>query len=346
MRIAIVTDAWEPQTNGVVVTLQRTARWLERLGNEVGFVTHEGLRTFPMPTYPEIRLAWRPGGHVERQLDGFEPDRIHIATEGPLGLAARAYCLRNALTFTTSYHTRFPQYVRARFPVPETWTYRLLRWFHGPAQRTMVGTESLRRELAGRGFDNVAIWSRGVDTELFSPRDKGFLDAPRPISMYLGRVAVEKNVEAFLELDLPGTQYVVGDGPALEDLRERYPRAVFTGYKYGVELASHLAAADVFVFPSRTDTFGLVLLEAMACGVPVAAYPVTGPVDIVEDGVTGALDEDLGAAVERALRADPAACRRAATKRTWEAASRQFLDNLVEAAEEGSTAVSSFGATH
>jgi glycosyltransferase involved in cell wall biosynthesis len=257
---------------------------------------------------------------------------VHIATEGPLGQAARRWCLRQGMPYTTSYHTRFPQYVRARFPVPLRWSYAFLRRFHNTAVRVMVATEHLRQELRARGFDNLVTWTRGVDTTLFRPQDKGFLSDPRPIQMYVGRVAVEKNLDAFLELRTPGTRYVVGGGPALEALKAKYPRAVFTGYKYGEELARYLAAADVFVFPSRTDTFGIVLLEAMACGVPVAAYPVVGPIDVVSQGVSGYLDERLGVAVERALSLSPQDCRRHALGYTWERATRQFLSNLAPVA--------------
>lgn len=328
MRITLVTDAWKPQTNGVVTTLTRTLEWLDRLGHTTDRVTPEGFRTLPCPTYPEIRLSLFPGRRVAKQLESFAPDAVHIATEGPLGTAARAWCLRNRMPFTTSYHTQFPQYIRARFPVPESWSYAFLRYFHGAAARVMVATEHMRRHLAEHGFTNLASWTRGVDTELFRPRSRDFLDAPRPIQMYVGRVAVEKNLEAFLSLATPGTKYLVGGGPALEELSARYPDVRFTGYKYGEELAQHVAAADAFVFPSRTDTFGLVLLEAMACGVPIAAYPVFGPIDVVKRGVTGVLDEDLAAAVHGALKLDREDCRRYAQSFTWEKATQQFIGNL------------------
>jgi glycosyltransferase involved in cell wall biosynthesis len=261
-------------------------------------------------------------------LHEFSPDAVHIATEGPLGQAARQWCLREGMPFTTSYHTQFPQYIRARFPIPEGWSYAFLRRFHGAAQRVMVATEHIRRDLERNGFRNLAMWTRGVDLELFRPGDRAFLPGTRPILLYAGRVAVEKNLEAFLGLESPGTKYVIGGGPALEELRARFPAAVFTGYKYGEELARHLASADVFVFPSRTDTFGLVLLEAMACGVPVAAYPVVGPIDVVRTGVSGCLHDDLATAVSGALQLDREACRRHALQFTWERATRQFLDNL------------------
>ncbi len=328
MKIAIVTDAWHPQVNGVVTTLTQTRKELVRLGHEVLVIAPPDFRTVPCPTYPEIRLALLPGRMLERRLDAFEPEGLHIATEGPLGLAARRWALRNRQPFTTSFHTRFPEYIRLRFGIPLRATYAWLRWFHHPARTIMVATPSLRAELAARGFEHLALWSRGVDTELFRPRDKAFLDAPRPIFLYLGRVAIEKNIEAFLRLNLPGTKYVVGDGPDHKSLRAKYPEVRFTGYRVGEELARHLAAADVFVFPSRTDTFGLVLIEALACGVPVAAYPVPGPADIIENGVTGCLHDDLETAARRALALDPARCRAEALKYTWAACTQQFLAHL------------------
>jgi glycosyltransferase involved in cell wall biosynthesis len=328
MRIAVVTDAWRPQTNGVVTTLTRTLEVLERLGHATCVVGPTEFRTIPCPTYPEIRLALFPRRRLVQTLAAFAPQAVHVATEGPLGQAARHWCLDERMPFTTSYHTQFPQYIRARFPVPQSWSYAILRRFHGAAARVMVATARVQRELEAHGFRNLARWSRGVDTDLFRPRPLDYLTAPRPIAMYAGRVAVEKNLDAFLSLSLPGTKYVVGGGPALEKLRRRYPGVVFTGYKYGEELASHLAAADVFVFPSRTDTFGLVLLEAMACGVPVAAYPVAGPIDVVLQGVTGCLHEDLASAVAGALSLNRDDCRRYALGFTWERATRQFLANL------------------
>lgn len=329
MKLALVTDAWLPQTNGVVRTLTVTSDLLRRSGHEVLVIEPSSFRTLPCPSYPEIRLAWRPYRRLEDRLAGLDPDSVHIATEGPLGHAARRWCLRHGRAFTTSYHTRFPEYVRARAPMPLALSYAYLRRFHGAAAATLVATPSMRSSLEARGFANLAPWSRGVDTELFRPRPKSFLDLPRPVWLYFGRVAVEKGIEDFLRLDLPGTRLVVGDGPALEECRRRYPTVVYAGYRHGEDLASFIAASDVFVFPSRTDTFGLVLLEAMACGVPVAAYPVTGPVDVVENGVTGALRRDLYSAALAALDLDPHACRAHALRHTWEAATRQFLDQLV-----------------
>ena len=328
MRIAIITDAGFPQINGVVTTLSNTRDQLEQLGHRVLMVTPQSFRTIPCPTYADIRLAVRPRTKLRELLDTFVPEAIHIATEGPLGLAGRACCQAQRLPFTTSFHTRFPEYVYLRFRVPLRVTYGFLRWFHRPAVRTLVSTASLRAELSRDGFAHLALWSRGVDTELFCPRPKDFLDDPRPIFAYVGRVAVEKNVEAFLRLDLPGTKYVIGDGPQLAELRDKYPEVRFPGRKIGVELARHLAAADVFVFPSRTDTFGLVMLEALACGVPVAAYPVPGPLDVIRHGETGCLDEDLGRAASSALSIDSQRCREHALRSSWRETTGQFLGHL------------------
>ena len=329
MRIAIVTDAWRPQINGVVTTLGYTRRELEAMGHEVAMVTPEGVRTVGLPTYPDIRLSLRPGKRVRRALDAFRPEAVHIVTEGPLGLAARRYCRRRGLPFTTSFHTRFPEYVQLRLPfVPLEWGYAFLRWFHGPAARTMVTNDTMRDELARHGLRHLVLWSRGVDTELFRPRQDDALGEAHPVFLYVGRVAVEKNLEDFLRLPLPGTKVVVGDGPARAHLEEAYPEAVFTGFKTGEDLAAHVASADVFVFPSRTDTFGLVLHEAMACGVPVAAYPVQGPRNIITQGVTGFMDEDLGQAALEALTLDGTACRAYALEHSWRVATEEFVGHL------------------
>lgn len=331
MRLAIVTDAWRPQVNGVVKTLSTTADCLRDGGHEVSVFSPDGHRTFPCPSYPEIRLAMFPGRRLKRQLQAFEPDAIHVATEGPLGIAARRYCIAQGLAFTTSYHTQFPEYVRKRAPIPESWSYAHLRRHHSAAARTMVATPSMRDVLVAQRFENVVIWPRGVDTRQFSPTLRGPLESDGPVLLYAGRVAVEKNLEAFLELDVKGAKYVVGDGPDLVALKSRFPETRFVGYKFGEALARYFASADVFVFPSRTDTFGLVMLEAMACGTPVAAFPVTGPIDVVDDGVTGFLDEDLERAVTNALGLDRAVCRAAALERTWEKATARFASYLVEA---------------
>ena len=331
MRILLVTDAWAPQINGVVVTLTNTVRWLERWGHEVHVLSPAGFRTFPMPTYPEIPLAILPAREVARRFAQLAPDAVHIATEGPLGGAARAYCLKQGLAFTTAYHTCFPEYVKPRFGVPLAWTYRWLRHFHGASSAVLVATPAIRELLEARGFSNIADWSRGVDNDLFHPVDKRFTDLRRPVFLYVGRVAVEKNLPAFLALDLPGTKLVVGDGPQRAELERRFPDAIFVGARVGRELASYYQRADVFVFPSRTDTFGLVLVEAMACGTPVAAYPVRGPIDVVTDPAAGVLDQDLGAAALAALALDRDKVRRFAEKYSWEHSSRQFVASLVPA---------------
>jgi glycosyltransferase involved in cell wall biosynthesis len=327
LHVAIVTDAWHPQVNGVVRTLATTGEELRGLGHRVSFITPDRFRTLPCPTYPEIRLALLPQRRMARLLDAAAPCAIHIATEGPLGHAARRYCLKRGLPFTTAYHTRFPEYVRARARIPLAWTYALMRRFHAPSGGVMVATASLRRELEVRGFTNLRHWTRGVDLVLFHPRPS-VLDLPRPILMYVGRVAVEKNIAAFLAIDHPGSKVVVGDGPQRAELERRFPEAVFVGAKQGEELAAHYASADVFVFPSRTDTFGLVLIEAMACGVPVAAYPVPGPLDVIGESGAGALDEDLGHAVVRALAIDRATARAHALGFTWRRCAETFLGNL------------------
>lgn len=331
MKITIVTDAWAPQTNGVVTTMKATGGCLEEMGHQVKYITPQDFRTVPMPTYPDIRLSLFAGGAVARKLKEFAPDAIHVSTEGPLGIAARRYCVRNNLSFTTSYHTQFPQYLRMRLPVPLSWSYGILRRFHGAAVRTLVATESQREQLKQQSFNNLVPWTRGVDTTLFKPADKSensILSLPRPISVYMGRVAVEKNIGAFLSLQLPGSKLVIGDGPDFQELKQQYPDCTFIGYKFGEELARYLADCDVFVFPSRTDTFGLVLLEAMACGLPVAAYPVTGPIDVIQQGRTGVMDEDLGVAVTEALKLSGEEARKYAEQRSWQAASHQFFGHL------------------
>jgi glycosyltransferase involved in cell wall biosynthesis len=328
MRILIVTDAWLPQINGVVRTLDTVRGELDALGHRVEVISPKDFRTIPCPTYPEIRLALWPGHRIARVIARFEPQAIHIATEGPLGWAARRICLKRELPFTTSFHTKFPEYIHARFRIPIAWGYAVLRRFHEPSRGVMVATPTLARALKENGFKNIKPWSRGVNTGLFHPHERGFLEGLRPISLFVGRVAVEKNVEAFLKLDLKGTKYVVGDGPQMAELKARYPQVRFTGYKTGEELARHVADADVFVFPSRTDTYGLVLLEALASGVPVAAYPVHGPIDVVNGHRIGVLDEDLGCAVRKALKISRTACRDFALGFTWRACAEQFLANL------------------
>ncbi len=333
LRICIVTDAWTPQVNGVVRTLTETRRELRRMGHTVRMITPLLFPTLPCPTYPEIRLSILPARKLARLLDRYAPDALHIATEGPLGWAAQRYARRKGLPFTTAYHTRFPEYIQARFGIPLAWSYAVMRRFHGRAERVMVPTEIVRRDLEAAGFTNVVLWSRGVNVDIFNPAPGGanprdFLKETRPIFLYVGRVAIEKNVEAFLKLDLPGTKWVVGEGPALAELKRRYPQAYFAGVFPQAELARYYAAADVFVFPSKTDTFGLVLLEALACGVPVAAYPVTGPIDVIGDSGAGVLDDDLRRACLRALAIPREQARRHARRFSWAAAGRQFAEHL------------------
>ena len=330
MKILIVTDAWEPQVNGVVRTLKSTRRELEKMGHDVDLLTPLEFRTVPCPTYPEIRLSMFPRHRVDRRIADAKPDAIHIATEGPLGIAARACAIKRGLPFTTAYHTRFPEYVRARVGVPLSITYRFLRWFHGRAQAILVPTRVVKADLEAAGFapGRVVLWSRGVELDVFKAGPRAAHDLHPPIFLYVGRVAVEKNIEAFLKLDLPGSKWVAGKGPLLARLRHEYPDVRFTGVLDQAQLAEVYNAANVFVFPSRTDTFGLVLLEALACGCPVAAYPVTGPIDVIGDSPAGALDEDLRAACIKALSIDRAVARAHAERYSWEACTRQFLAHL------------------
>lgn len=331
MRILIVTDAWHPQVNGVVRTLNMVAQAARLQGAEVEFLTPEPFRSIAMPTYPDLRLALPLPGQVARHIRAAKPDAIHIATEGPIGHLARRYCLKNGLPFTTSFHTRFPEYVSARVPVPESWVWAWLRRFHAPSSAVMAATPALMQELSERGFGNVVLWPRGVDAELFHPQDDADLDLKRPVFLSVGRVAVEKNIEAFLSLNLPGTKVVVGDGPARAMLEKKFPDTVFLGAKFGTELARIYAASDVFVFPSHTDTFGLVLLEALACGVPVAAFPVQGPRDVLGDAPVAVLSDDLRKACLHALNVSREACREFAVSRSWAASARAFLDNVESA---------------
>jgi glycosyltransferase involved in cell wall biosynthesis len=338
-KVLIVTDAWLPQTNGVVRCLEAVGRELTRMGEAVSFLTPEGFWTFPLPTYPEIRLSLVSPPTIAAAIDREAPDYIHIATEGPLGLLARYICAERGLRFTTSYHTRFPEYLAARVPVPTEWTYAFLRWFHGGAEATLVPTKTMMDELSVRQFTGLRLWTRGVDGSRFSPGPKAtFLDLPGPHMLYVGRVSVEKNVEAFLRLDLPGSRIVVGDGPARADLEAKYPEAHFLGLRTGTELSVIYRSADVFVFPSRTDTFGNVMIEALSSGVPVAAYPVTGPLDVLTDPASGAMDDDLAVAVTRALSLSRDAARAHAETFTWARCARIFLDTLVPAEREAARA--------
>ncbi|EME69151.1 glycosyltransferase [Paramagnetospirillum caucaseum] len=328
MRIALVTDAWTPQRNGVVRVLATLADTLGDLGHLVRVIEPSAFTTLPCPSYPEIPLALLPGRRMARMLDEFAPDAVHIATEGPLGWAGRSWCLKHHLPFTSAYHTKFPEYIHTRTGIPLDWAYGLMRRFHGPAATVLCPSPSVHRELRQKGFSNAVPWSHGVDAGLFRPGPRDFLDLPRPIFLYVGRVAVEKNLPAFLDLDLPGSKVVVGDGPARTGLMRRYPEAHFRIVNGDQELGRAYRAADVFVFPSRTDTFGLVMLEALASGVPVAAFPVTGPLDVVGGASVGVLDEDLRAAALRALTIPPEDCRRHACRFSWSRVAAEFLSHL------------------
>ncbi|AWN47827.1 alpha-mannosyltransferase [Methylobacterium terrae] len=342
MRLLVATDAWHPQVNGVVRSLEHMVTAGRRRGHDPVMLTPVDFASVPLPGYAEIRLSLVTARGVAARFPGLAPTHVHIATEGPIGLATRRVCLAQGRPFTTSYHTRFPEYLAARLPVPERWSYAWLRRFHTAASGTMVSTPSLERDLASRGFGRLMRWSRGVDTDLFRPCDGEappdcLAGLPRPFFLFVGRLAVEKNVEAFLRLDLPGTKLVVGDGPDRARLAGLAPAARFLGTLTGEALARVYAASDVFVFPSLTDTFGIVLLEALASGLPVAAYPVTGPLDVIGGTGVGVLDHDLGAAARAALAIPPAACRREALRYTWAASADQFYGNIESAHAEGAS---------
>jgi glycosyltransferase involved in cell wall biosynthesis len=328
LRIAIVSDAWRPQINGVVRTIETIVKLLQAEGHEVEVFGPDRFRTLPCPTYPEIRLSLFPSARLHHMLKLFAPDAIHLVTEGPLGWAARRFCLAREIPFTTAYHTRFPEYVRARIRVPLSWSYAFVRRFHEPSSAVLVVAQSIRDELAARGFKNLVPWSRGVDIAAFKPQPRQELKDARPIWLSAGRLAVEKNIKAFLDLDLPGTKWVVGGGPQMKELQRRYKDARFFGSVDTEELSCRYAQADCFVFPSRTDTFGLVMVEALASGVPVAGYPVPGPLDVVTTPKVGALNEDLRTACLAAIGCDPVACRAHAETFTWEQCARQFRDTL------------------
>lgn len=328
MKIVIVTDAWLPQINGVVTSYVKTVRELQKRGHDVTMITPESFRSIPCPTYPEIQLSLVRPATISQTLNLIGPNSIHIATEGPLGWAARRACITGGFGFTTSYHTRFPEYIRIRFPLPLKLTYTVMRRFHNRGVGMMVSSRQLKKEMEDRGFNNVRLWFRGVDTDLFKPEAAPQISVDQKIFTYLGRVAPEKNLEAFLNLDLPGIKMVIGDGPALAGLQSRYPDVNFTGFKKGRELASLLASSSVFVFPSLTDTLGVVQLEAMACGVPVAAFPVSGPKSVIINGYNGWMHDDLQTAVMKCLDINPEACRQYALSHTWEECTDQFLNNL------------------
>ena len=330
MKIAIITDAWFPQINGVVRTLSAIADRLAVQEHNVFMISPDQFRSFPCPSYPEIRLAWAGQTAVGNLLTGFAPDAIHIATEGPLGIAARRYCLEHGFPFTTAYHTQFPDYIARRTHLPARLFWPFIRWFHKPSSAILVSTESVRKKLRAHGLNHLHHWGRGVDLDAFSPTTRApqmFADLPRPIQLYVGRVAVEKNIEAFLASNYPGSKVIVGDGPVLDNLRKDYPQAHFVGAKSGTELAGYYAGADVFVFPSRTDTFGLVMIEAMASGTPVAAYPVSGPIDVLSPQ-GGVMNENLDTAIAKALTIDREVCARYGRTFSWDVSMRQFLDGL------------------
>jgi glycosyltransferase involved in cell wall biosynthesis len=330
-RMALVTDAWHPQTNGVVNTLSRLVKHLESLGTEVLVVAPDAHRTVPLPSYSEIRVARDPWRAIPR-IRAFKPDAVHVATEGPLGFWISAWLRRCGLRFTTSFHTRFPEYLRARYPIPLELSYRIERWFHGRAEHTLVGTQSLIRELNARGVGRRLVhWPRGVDTERFHPRHRrtDTYELPGPIWLYVGRVTVEKRLEDFLELPLRGTKVVVGDGPSRPELQRRFPNTVWRGWRFGDDLSAHFASADCFVFPSRTETFGNVLLEALASGLPVASVPAPGPIDLIDEGVNGAIGTSLHDACQRAMFCTSENARASAYPYTLRASHDVFRSHLV-----------------
>ncbi|MEE4283911.1 MAG: glycosyltransferase family 1 protein [Pseudomonadales bacterium] len=328
MKLLVVSDAWLPQTNGVVTTLTAVLQKMPALGIETTVIHPELFKTLPLPSYPEIRIARNPQ-NLKKMINAVSPHAIHIATEGPLGIAARRFCVKNGHAFTTSLHTKFPEYINLRLGIPLNFGYRFLRWFHHPASSTLVTTKSHHRELTEWGLSNLVVWGRGVDTQLFKPNAEWTFKG-KPKLLYVGRIAVEKNIEAFLKLDLEADKVVVGDGPAKAELAAKYPEARWLGYRHGAELVHEYANADVFVFPSKTDTFGLVMLEAMACGTPVAGYNVTGPKDLVENGVNGFIDSDLKVAVAGALTVDRNGCRVFALKHDWTRVAVRFAHDLVD----------------
>lgn len=331
MRITLITDAWHPQINGIVTTVTQLGNALAGFGHAVQIVGPDRFRTWPCPGYPDVGLAFLCGPRLRPLVRNFRPDAIHLMTEGPVGFAARRYCRHHRLGYTTSFHSYFPEYLKLRIGLPPAIGYGYLRWFHRGSARVMVGTDTLAADLGRKGFARLAYWPLGVDTDLFRPRDKTAIQDRRPVFLYVGRVAIEKNVEAFLRLNLPGSRYVIGDGPQRAELEMRYPNARFLGYQRGERLAELIAAADALVFPSRTDTFGLVLLEALACGVPVAAFPVPGPRDVISVPGVGVLDDDLQYAALAALALEPAACRRYALAWSWQNSARTFVERLVPA---------------
>jgi len=331
MRILIVTDAWSPQVNGVVRTLNALIAELEARGHDVRTINPAGRPSRPLPFYNEISLTSMSTGQMRDEIAAHAPDVIHIATEGPLGWTARRVCLREGLRFTTGFHTRFAEYAAARIPLPGVLSlgWQVLRHFHRPSQAVMVPTRSIALELERRGFSNVKTWTRGVDRRLFKTYARDHLGLPRPIVLYAGRLAVEKGIDDFIALKVKGSKVLVGDGPERSRLEKLAPEAHFLGFRHGEDYARTLAAADVMVFPSLTDTFGLVMLEAMACGTPVAAYNAPSPLDVVEDGVTGAIAGTLEEAVARAATLNREGVRAGSMKFSWASCAEMFESWLV-----------------
>lgn len=324
MRVQIISDAWHPQVNGVVRTVEYIVEESKKLGHEVDLITSEGLKTYPLPKYAEIKLAPFAGKYVAERIKSFNPECLHISTEGPLGIAARKYCIKNNIEFTTCYHTNYPEYFKTMFYFPESITYAMMRWFHKPAKHVLATTERMATDLRKHGFANVVVWGRGVDTAQFKPEGKKAVQLDGPVFCYIGRVSVEKNIKDFLDLDLPGTKMIVGDGPQLAELKALYKDVYFAGSQQGEDLAAHYRSADCFVFASKTDTFGLVLLEALACGVPVAAYPVRGPIDVLPNCEAAVLDDDLRKAALAAVGLNKEKAREFAEKHSWAACVANF----------------------
>ncbi len=331
MKILIVTDAWYPQVNGVVRTLDEVGKQLIKQGHDIKYLTPEGFRTFPVPSYPEIKLPWNLW-KVSGIIRNYNPDAIHIATEGTLGMATRLYCTFNNVVFTSSYHTKFPEYIHMRYPFIPLWLgYKFMRWMHSWSKMILVTTPSMKDELVEHKFKApIVVWSRGVDYETFVPSFRGMYIHSVKILVYVGRISIEKNIEAFLDIKIDGARkIVVGDGPERKKLEAMYPEVSFVGYKNPKEIASIVASADVFVFPSKSDTFGIVMIEAAACGTPVAAYPVTGPIDFVKEGVNGSLDENLERAIRKALTIDRQGCYEyTKANYSWEECAKIFFDTL------------------
>lgn len=328
MRICLVTDTWD-NVNGVCTTLKNTVAILTKMGHEVLVIEPSLFKTFPAPGYPEVRIAWN-AWKVGRMIEDFKPHAIHIATEGSIGFAARWYCKveKRSIPHNTSYHTKFPEYLKEYFRLPTAVGYSIMRFFHKFSTKVLVTTEGMRKELEERGFERLEVWSRGVDCEMFNPSNRRSNISTKPVMLCVSRASKEKGLDDFCSLDVPGTKILVGDGPYLDELKRRYPDVIFTGYKHGKSLADYYANADVFVFPSKTDTFGVVMLESMASGTPIAAYPVTGPIDVIQPGVSGFMHDDLASAIAGALACDRDAVAKEGRKFSWEGCTATFLRNL------------------